>query len=103
MTEETSTLKQTVNTLSLRTSVYEYKTHPENLKLLVDTFLGDRTMGTFTIALGNAKQEEFSKDDPLYFPKKRIAKWIESRWERGEDLGDIVQLLYEFEQYLNEC
>lgn len=103
MTEETNTLKQTVDTITLHTSVHEYRTHPENLKLLVDTFLGMRSTGTFTIAVGNAKQEEFSKDDPGYFSKRRIAKWIESRWERGEDLGDTVQLLYEFEQYLSEC
>ena len=103
MSEPESTLKQTVNTITLYTTVYGYRTHPENLKLLVDTFLGDRTTGTFTIAVGNAKQEEFPKEDPEYFSKKRIARWIEARWARGEDPGDTAQALLEFEKYLQQC
>ncbi len=105
MSDDTNTMKQTVDTITLHSSVYYYRTHPENLKLLVDTFLGDRTTGTFTIAVGNAKPSEleFDKEDSEYFSKKRIAKWIEDRWSFGEDLGDTAQVLLEFEQYLNEC
>ena len=35
--------------------------------------------------------------------RERIEEWMKRRWNNGEDMGDILQLLLDFEHFLMTC